>query len=412
MHSFPPPADKRWWRHLLWMLPLAAVIGLLLSKLRADRPAPERRAELPPAEQPQHTNPPPRVLDTNPPPLRPAPGQQVSNTNTSTSWREIGRSFPSTTNTPSPTDLARFPSRRIDWSSPRETNAPPASALSPKDSFELQLALDRRGFSPGNIDGMAGGQTAAAIRAFQSSQRLPLSGVLDPATKARLTFAPPAWTTRTLTTNDLARLLPLGKTWTEKSLQPRVDYETLLELVAEQHHTSQRLLQKENPGVVWEGLAAGAVVRVPNVAAPVPSGRAAQLRIRLSQNTLEALDEEGLVMMHFPCSIATKVERRPVGELHIVSIAPQPDYTFDPANFPDSPEAKRASGRLMIKPGPNNPVGSVWIGLDRPGYGIHGTPDPDKVGRTTSLGCFRLANWNAERLLSVVRTGMPVLVEP
>ena len=85
---------------------------------------------------------------------------------------------------------------------------------------------------------------------------------------------------------------------------------------------------------------------------------------------------------------------------------------FDPAVFPESAEGKELGRRLIIPPGPNNPVGLAWIGLDRPGYGMHGTPDPEKVGRTESHGCFRLANWDAVALLGLVKIGMPVLVEP
>ena len=106
------------------------------------------------------------------------------------------------------------------------------------------------------------------------------------------------------------------------------------------------------------------------------------------------------------------MEKRPIGELHVSVLVPHPNYTFDPAIFSDSPEAREASTKLVVPPGPNNPVGTVWIGLDKPGYGIHGTPVPEKVGRTESHGCFRLANWNAEYLLQLAWVGLPVFVEP
>jgi lipoprotein-anchoring transpeptidase ErfK/SrfK len=102
-----------------------------------------------------------------------------------------------------------------------------------------------------------------------------------------------------------------------------------------------------------------------------------------------------------------------VGEaLHVIAVAPDPNYTFDPAVFPESAEARELGRKLILQPGPNNPVGIVWIGLDKSGYGIHGTPRPEEVGRTESHGCFRLANWNARYLLQFVAVGTSVEVRP
>jgi lipoprotein-anchoring transpeptidase ErfK/SrfK len=145
---------------------------------------------------------------------------------------------------------------------------------------------------------------------------------------------------------------------------------------------------------------------------PAVSNKAAFAVIHLADKFLEAFDTETNLLTHFPCSIAANVEKRPVGELYVIVVAPNPNYTFDPELFPESPEAKTLDQKLIIPPGPNNPVGVAWIGLDKIGYGIHGTPVPEQVGRTESHGCFRLANWDAEYLSRLVWVGMPVLVEP
>ena len=139
---------------------------------------------------------------------------------------------------------------------------------------------------------------------------------------------------------------------------------------------------------------------------------AARLHLRLAAHELEATDDDGRVIAHFPVSIARDVEKRPVGELRVTVIIPDPNYTFDPEVFPESPEGRQLGRKLILPPGPNNPVGVVWIGLDRTGYGIHGTPDPEKVGRTESHGCFRLANWDARTLLDLAWVGLPLVVEP
>ena len=140
--------------------------------------------------------------------------------------------------------------------------------------------------------------------------------------------------------------------------------------------------------------------------------KAARVMIQLAAHTLEIFDADGSVIAHFPVSIASRVEKRPVGELHVTVVARNPDYTFNPEVFPESEEARSLGRKLILPPGPNNPVGLAWIGLDLPSYGIHGTPKPEQVGRTESHGCFRLANWDALTLLDLVWTGLPVVVEP
>lgn len=295
----------------------------------------------------------------------------------------------------------------------------PAIAPSPvnfphpvRNVLQAQVALARRVISPGGIDSVLGSQTRAAIAAFQRSRNLPATGELDANTCLRLTLDAPALTNYVVTTEDLSELQPLGKTWLAKSEQTSLAYQTILELVAEKAHAYQSLIRKLNPAVDWANVPAGTVLTVPAVTYPEPPEKAAFVVIHLSRRILEAFDARTNLLMHCPCSIAAKVEKRPVGELHVVVVAPHPNYTVNPDLFPESAELKALGHKLILPPGPNNPVGVAWIGLDRPGYGMHGTPVPEHVGRTESHGCFRLANWDAAHLVKLVWIGMPVEVVP
>jgi lipoprotein-anchoring transpeptidase ErfK/SrfK len=276
------------------------------------------------------------------------------------------------------------------------------------DVLEAQIALARRGISSGSIDAAIGSQTRAAITVFQQIENLPQTGKLDADTRDKLTLDAPILKDYVVTTNDLARLQPLGKTWLEKSRQSALDFETELELVGEKSHSHPLLVQKLNPDANWTNVTAGTVLKIPDVNYPEPDAKAAFVIIHLSDRFLEAFDENTNLLAHFPCSIAARFDKRPVGELHVVVVAPNPNYTFDPELFPESGETQK----LVLPPGPNNPVGVAWIGLDKTGYGIHGTPAPEQIGRTESHGCFRLANWDAEYLLKLAWIGMPVEVEP
>ena len=300
---------------------------------------------------------------------------------------------------------------------PEDTPAMEESAVAPElppvtSWLEVQIELARRGFSGGSIDGLRGAQSVAALRAFQRGAGLEETGELDPATKENLALSAPALTAHIITTEELSQLQVVGATWLEKSGQPSLAYATALEGAAEQSHASPKLLKKLNPTIDWDAIQSGTVIQMPAIEKVTLTNRATQLQIRLAAHELEATDENGRVIAHFPVSIARNVEKRPVGELHVTVVIPDPNYTFDPEVFPESPEAQELGRKLIIQPGPNNPVGVAWIGLDRPGYGIHGTPEPEKVGRTESHGCFRLANWDARTLLKLAWTGLPVLVEP
>lgn len=296
--------------------------------------------------------------------------------------------------------------------------SPPAAATAdsyprPAQSWlEAQVVLSRHDFSCGPIDGVGGAQSAAALRAYQESADLPITGDLDPDTRQHLVLDSPPLAPVAISVADLGRLQPLSPTWLGKSQQTALEYENILELVAERTHASRALIRRLNPDVDWTKIFPGQTVLAPAVDRSSPRAAAASIRILLSARVLEVLDSGGTVIAHFPVSIAQHVDKRPVGLLHVTEVISNPDYTFDPDVFPESAEAQEIGHKLTLPPGPRNPVGVAWVGLDRTGYGIHGTPAPEKVGRTESHGCFRLANWDALTLLDFATPGLPVNVEP
>jgi lipoprotein-anchoring transpeptidase ErfK/SrfK len=289
---------------------------------------------------------------------------------------------------------------------------PPTGGRPVENLFEAQLALARLGLSPGSLDGVMGSRTRNALRVFQQEAGLRVSGELDAATRKRLRLLDQPYTNYTVTVADLGRLLPVEAGWVAKSEQPRLDYETLLELVAERSWSHPDLVRRLNPLVAWDQVEVGAKLLVPNVGVPAVTGKASLIRIQLANRFLQVFDERINLMAHYPCTIAGSVDRRPLGELRVEVMIPGPNYTFDPARFSRTAETRGLERKLVLPPGPNNPVGTVWIGLNRTGYGIHGTPHPEKVGGAESMGCFRLTNWNAEHLLKLAWVGMPVHVEP
>jgi lipoprotein-anchoring transpeptidase ErfK/SrfK len=309
-------------------------------------------------------------------------------------------------------------------SRPEDTPALPADAVAEPESapaFEpqpindwlaAQVELHRRGFSCGSLDGVRGTQTANALKAWQKNEGLRETGDLDRATKAALLLTAPVLTDYVFSVEDLAATAPVPDTWLGKSQMDALRHGTPLEMLAERFRANPKLLVKLNPEVDWDNLLPGTALVVPSAEPTFAPGKVARIHIYLAEKILQAVDETGRVLLHCPVSIARDVEKRPVGELHITVVIPDPNYTFDPEVFPEVEEGRTLGRRLIIPPGANNPVGVAWIGLDRTGYGIHGTPDPEKVGRTESHGCFRLANWDARTLLRLSWVGLPVTVDP
>lgn len=264
-----------------------------------------------------------------------------------------------------------------------------------------QIELDQNGFSCNTIDGVAGGKTDRAIQLASGT-------ALKPHNPFRI---------ETVTQADIDALVTIPKNPADKAKLPRMGYETIKEMFAERGHMSQRALERLNPGVDWEHITPGLKLIIPDfppiendlIAGKRKRKPAALVNVSLSRFEITAYDANGNCIALFPCSIARdKNKLPPHGELKITSYIPNPNYTYTPDFVP----AGRKAAKYVFPEGPNCPVGVAWMGLNLPGYGIHGTPRPESIGNAESHGCFRLANWNAARLFAICQSGTRVIVEP
>ena len=279
------------------------------------------------------------------------------------------------------------------------------------DTLALQVQLDRLNLSCNCIDGYWGARTEIALKTWQVLNGLPPTGIPDAKVLDALGGDTNVLKTVIVSASDYAGLVIIPASWKERSRLTSMNFSSVLERLAERSHATEGLLRRLNPSVQWPNPTVGTLVRLP--ACDVPGKRRPQqyanvLRISLSRMEITAFDTEGKLIALFPCSIAKEKAHRPAGELTVRNVAANPTYTYDPQLFTPGTKDKV---KLLIPAGPNNPVGTGWIGLSRQGYGIHGTPSPDKIGQAASHGCFRLANWNANKLMHMVSTGVPILVE-
>lgn len=285
-----------------------------------------------------------------------------------------------------------------------------APKISREDSISIQIGLDDAGFSPGQIDGKWGGATRRALAAWQQANGLKPTGEFDADTAANFPAGQANYTNYVVTAADIAKLTKIPEDWRERSQLSNMWFETVVEMVAEKCHASEGLIKTLNPGITnWTAIATNQSITTLNLS-PAKRMAAAKVRVSLSAKTITAYDDGGKIMALFPCSIAADKEKRVPGQLTVQAVAVNPNYTFDPVNFPELDDMQKGYGKLIVPAGPNNPVGTAWIGLSRVGYGMHGTPHPDQIGKTFSHGCFRLANWNANRLAQMVVIGTPVEV--
>jgi lipoprotein-anchoring transpeptidase ErfK/SrfK len=283
----------------------------------------------------------------------------------------------------------------------------PSVPTSFRQAIAWQLGLEHAGFSPGLIDGHPGPKTAYATAEFQKANNLPPTGKPDAATLALLPLpGEDVFTTYTLTSDDADQVTGSFPDWNARAAAKFLGYESLEDLVAERFHATRRCLSELNPSLNLDQLKIGDVLFVPDVGpSPRSYPHAAKIEVNLMRKTIRLFDADGKVIALFFCSIAADKTKRPDGDATVIDIAMNPDYTFDPAMWPT---VHNVDHKLVIPPGPRNPVGLAWVGLSLPGYGMHGTPKPELIGKTGSHGCFRLTNWDAVRLAHMVFVGTPV----
>jgi lipoprotein-anchoring transpeptidase ErfK/SrfK len=282
--------------------------------------------------------------------------------------------------------------------------------------FDLQVLLDRVSFSPGVIDGKGGSNTKKALAAFQAAHDLPVTGQVDTVTWQNLLAAGGSQTllAYTITPADLAGpFIPqIPEDMEAKAKLPALAYTSPLELFSERFHTTPQLLQQLNPAAQWN--VPGGVIRVPNARPAVDTAagaepKSADVRVVVSKKDWTLTVERGDDVLFFaPVTAGSEHDPLPLGKWKVNGVSHNPVFRYNPKLFWD---AKPGNEKATIPAGPNNPVGVVWIDLSKEHYGIHGTPEPDKIGKTASHGCVRLTNWDVLTVASLVKPGTPVLFQ-
>jgi lipoprotein-anchoring transpeptidase ErfK/SrfK len=301
--------------------------------------------------------------------------------------------------------------RSVPLLTPEAINEPTRSPVGGRSRgaavLRAQVLLDRARFSPGEIDAAYGSNGRIAVMGYQKAHELRVTGSVDAATWTALDAdTAPILVPYAITAEDVAGpFVPIPADMMEKAKLPRLGYSSALEALAERFHSSPKLLQQLNPGKAFD--AAGVEIIVPSVE-PTAAVEAASVVVDESDSTVALVDAGGSVVAQYPATTGSKHDPLPVGDWKIQSISTEPVFHYNPKLFWDgNPEHADAT----IPAGPNNPVGVAWIDLSKEHYGIHGSPEPSKIGKTESHGCIRVTNWAAAELAKTVTAGMPVLLQ-
>jgi lipoprotein-anchoring transpeptidase ErfK/SrfK len=304
---------------------------------------------------------------------------------------------------------------------PQTQTKPTAKKISP--NLETQIWLDRKGFSPGEIDGTMGKNTQKALFSFEEANQLPettkaLNSLREQDIEPIITY--------TVTADDVNGPYEekIPNDYMEQATMKSLSYTSELEALGEKFHSSPRLLKKLNPK---SDFSTGSEIFVPNVITEKPeepkkkvqpvsakkqqtqtSATDVSIIISKEKSQLEVKDADGKTIFFAPITAGSDQYPYPAGSWKVKGVSKNPRFEYDPSLFKDAPEKDT---KATLPAGPNSPVGVVWIEITTPHYGIHGTPEPDHIGYSESHGCIRLTNWDATKLAGMVRFGTPVIFE-
>ncbi len=273
-----------------------------------------------------------------------------------------------------------------------------------ESALRVQVLLDRAHFSPGQIDASVGNVTKLMLTAFQTQRSLSVTGAADDATTQALEQqSVPTVVNYTIVYDDVrGPFNPLPSDIMAQANLPALNFQTAWDGLGEKFHCSPSLLHRLNPKQT--SLKPGDQISVPNIHHDVPQG-GVSIVVSKSARTVEVLDASGKPIATYPATIGSEHDPLPIGSWKVTKVEWNPTFYFDPQLFWN---ANPKDAKATIKPGPRNPVGVVWIGLDKEHYGIHGTPEPASIGHATSHGCVRLTNWDAAEIAQMAAPGTQV----